>query len=338
MADLRGALVGCGFFAHNHAHAWHEVDGARIAAVCDANAERARQFAREFGIERSFSDVDAMLEATPLDYVDIVTPPTTHRAVLDLAAERGLHVICQKPMAPSLEDARAMVQACASHGVQFMVHENFRWQSPMREVLAASRNLGKPSFGRLSFCTGFDVFANQPYLAREPRLIVYDLGVHLLDLARFFMGDVEQLYCQTQKVNPAIAGEDAATIVLQMGTGATCVVEMRWGIPQAEELFPQTLVVLEGAHGSVTLGPNYAMTVVRDRAIERRTIQPQSFAWSTPPWQVVQESVVRTQQHWVDCLRERREPDTSGADNLNTLELVFAAYESADTSSVVRIT
>ena len=157
-----------------------------------------------------------------------------------------------------------MVQACENADVPFMVHENFRWQSPMRALKVAAADIGDLFFGRISFRTPYDVYANQPYLATEPRFIIADLGVHLLDLARFFFGEVEQLTCHTQSVNPRIVGEDVATILLKMRSGATCLVDCSYATKSAEDPFPQTLVHLEGTKGRARLGAIIRLTWTRD--------------------------------------------------------------------------
>ena len=337
MADLRGGLVGCGFFAANHLHGWRHVEGAEIVAVCDLTEDRAEARAKEFGIAATYSEPEAMLEAESLDFVDVVTQPDTHRPLVELAARSGVHVICQKPLAPTLDDARASVSACSEAGVRFMVHENFRWQTPMRAMKEATKGLGDLFYGRIAFRSAFDVYTDQPYLATDERFIIYDLGVHLLDLARFYMGDVKRLYCRTQRANPRIRGEDVATILLELAGGGTCVVEMSYFSKLEQELFPQSLPHLEGTEGSATMGPNYQLTRVGAEGVTRRHVPPSTFPWSTSPIEVIQESVVAIQQHWADCLRHDREPETSGEDNLKTLELVFGAYESAERGEPYRV-
>jgi predicted dehydrogenase len=270
-----------------------------------------------------------MLASESLDFVDVVTQPAAHRALVELAARHRVHAICQKPLAPSLEDARAMVAACERAGVRFMVHENFRWQTPMRALKAAAAEIGKLFFARIIWRSAEDVYKNQPYLATDPRFIVQDLGVHLLDLARFYLGEAESLFCLTQRVNPRIRAEDVATILLKMAGGAACVVELSFASRLEEELFPQTLVQLEGEAGSATLGPHYELTVVAGGRTGKRAGAPGRPSWSTPGREAIQESVLAVQRHWIECLAAGREPETSGRDNLRTLELVFGAYESA---------
>ena len=196
----RGALVGCGFFAQNHLHAWGMIEGADIVAVCDVDESRAKAYAEKFGIAKAYVDAEMMLETETPDFVDVATQPHTHLELTQLAAGHGVNIICQKPLAPSLEEAKRIVEACQN--VTFMVHENFRWQRPMLELKRAAAKLGDLFFGRVHFRSAYDVYANQPYLATDERFILYDLGVHLFDLARFFFGEADTLTCHTQRVNP----------------------------------------------------------------------------------------------------------------------------------------
>jgi D-apiose dehydrogenase len=328
---LRGGLIGCGFFASNHLNGWGEVDGADIVAVCDLDRKRAEDAAHKWEIPGIYTDPDEMLERESLDFVDIVTQPATHRELVELVARDGVDVICQKPMAPNWTDARAIVNACEKAGIRLMIHENFRWQRPMRAVKAASQHIGDLFFGQISFRSAWDVYATQPYLATDNRFIIYDLGVHLLDLARFFLGEVRQLTCRTQRVNQNIRAEDVATILLNMENGATVIVDLSYASQLDDEVFPQTLVRLEGTNGSVTLDRDYSLTVVTNDGVETSSVPPPEFAWSTPPATNIQESVVAIQQHWVDAIRGGSAIETSGKDNLRTVELVFGSYLSAET-------
>jgi predicted dehydrogenase len=237
-----------------------------------------------------------------------------------------------------MDDAHAMVRACREADIPFMVHENFRWQAPIRAVKEAARSIGNLFFGRISFRSGYDVYADQPNLATDERFIIYDLGVHLLDLARFFFGEVIQLTGRMQRVNPNIRAEDVATILLTTESGAVCIVDMSYASKLEDELFPQTLVHLEGTTGSVLMGPHFALTTTNASGTTHRLVPPHSYDWTVPPTEVVQSSVVSIQQHWVDCLRGGRQPDTSGTDNLRTLALVFAAYASAESGLPVKPT
>ncbi len=339
MADLKGGLIGCGFFAVNQMHGWRDADGASIVAICDRDPERLRIVGEQFGIEQRYLDAAEMLANEKLDFVDIATTVGSHRALVELAAANRLPTICQKPFAPTLGDAKAMVASCDRAGVPLMIHENFRWQSPIQTIKAVcdSGEIGDPFFGRISFRSGFDVFSGQPYLAEGSRFIVEDLGIHILDIARFLLGDVATITARTRRVNPRIKGEDVATMLLDHSSGATSVVDCSYATKLAVEPFPETLVDIDGTDGTLRLAQGYRLTVNGRNGTVERDVSPTLLPWASRPWHNIQESVSAIQQHWADSLKAGRETSTSGADNLKTFALVEAAYASAESGMPVRL-
>lgn len=334
----RAAVIGCGFFAQNHLHAWRDIEEVELVAVCDRDLARAEAARQRFAVPRAYTDAAAMLAAERLDFVDIVTTMPSHRALAELSARHGVPCIVQKPFAPTWEDCVAMVRACKDAGVTLMVHENFRFQAPMlavRDVLATGA-LGALTFARISFRTNYDVIAGQPYLAHEEHFIILDLGIHVLDLARVFLGEVETVYCQTQQVRPGIRGEDMATIMLRHVNGATSVVDCSYSSKVHPDPFPQTLVAIEGARGSLRVDAGFQMVVNADGVVRERDISSPLLSWTSHPWHTAQESVLNTQRHWIECLGQGRQPETTGADNLRTYGLVVAAYASASEHRAVK--
>jgi predicted dehydrogenase len=327
---LRGALIGCGFFAGNHLNAWAEVQGAEIVALCDRDPDRLAPTASAFGVARTYTDAAEMLGREKLDFVDIATTVPSHRPLVELAAGAGVHVICQKPLASSMDDARAMVAAAGAAGRTLMVHENFRWQSAIRRARDEMAAIGRPFWGRVSFRSGFDVYAAQPYLATDERFIIQDLGIHILDVARFLFGDVVSLSATTSRVNPRIRGEDVATMLLRHAGGATSVVDCSYATRLPAENFPQTLLEVDGAEGTLRLDAGYRLTVCGPGGVRELEVAPPLLPWAERPWHNIQESVLLIQQHFVECVLAGREPETSGADNVETLALVHAAYASAE--------
>lgn len=206
MKTFRGGLIGCGFFSINHLHGWRGVEGIAMTAICDHDPARLALVGAPFGIQRRYASAQDMLAGEKLDFVDIATTTPSHRALVERAARHGVAVICRKPFASSLDDPRAMIAACRSAGVALMVRENFRWQSAIRRVAEVfkSGEIGEPFWGRVSFRSAYDVFSGQPYLATGERFIIEDLGIHLLDVARFLFGDVASATARTRRINPAI--------------------------------------------------------------------------------------------------------------------------------------
>ena len=221
-----------------------------------------------------------------------------------------------------------------------MVHENFRWQPAIQAVGSAleSGAIGKPFWGRVSFRSAFDVFSGQPYLAEGDRFIVEDLGIHVLDIARFLFGDVRQLTASTTRVNPSIKGEDVATMLLRHASGMTSVVDCSYASRFPQELFPQTLIEVDGSEaGRCVSYRTIDFSFIPARAPPWRPSQCRRCNWISYPWKAIQSSVHAIQEHWVDCLRYGREPATSGRDNLQTLALVEAAYASAKMKKTIDV-
>ena len=330
-SSLRVGVIGCGFFAENHLAAWASMEGVTLATVCDLNEEKARAAAAKFGAGAAYCDAAEMLASERLDFVDIVTTMPSHAALVALAAGRGLPVVVQKPLAPSWDDCVAIVEGCEAAGVPLMVHENTRFLTPVRKAkhVIETGAIGSITWARVSFRTGHDIYGKQPYLALEESFVLLDLGVHMLDVARFLLGEVSLLYCQAQSVKTGIRGEDMATTMLRHDSGATSVVECSYASRLHPDPFPELTLQVEGTRGSLRIDPGYIMTVSAEGSATKVDVAPAIMPWSTPPWHGTQESVLRTQQHWVKSLREKTEPETSGRDSLKTYGLVFAAYGSA---------
>lgn len=339
MSDLKGALIGCGFFAVNQMHGWNGVQGATIVAICDRDPERLRIVGDQFGIERRYTDASQMFAEGGFDFVDIATTVNSHRPLVEMAAAHQVPAICQKPFAPTLADAKAMVAACKAASVPLMIHENFRWQTPIQAVrkVLESGAIGLPFWGRFSFRSGYDVFSGQPYLAEGKRFIIEDLGIHTLDIARYILGDVTSLTARTKRVNPKINGEDVATILLDHDNGATSIVDVSYATKQSIEPFPETLIEIDGTEGSIRLSQGYELLVTNAVDKVNTDVAPTLLPWASRPWHNIQESVFAIQQHWADSLKAGTETSTSGTDNLKTFALVEAAYESAATKTTVDI-
>lgn len=336
---LKGALIGCGFFAVNHLHGWRCCAGAEIVALCDSNVERLNSVGNQFGISKRYGNANEMFASEKLDFVDISTTAPSHRALVEMAASHGVAVICQKPVAPNLDDAKAMVAACADANVHFMVHENFRWRSAIQKAKAviAQGDIGEIFWGRVSFRSAYDVFSGQPYLAEGERFIVEDLGIHALDIARFLFGDVDNLNARMKRVNPNIKGEDVATMMLDHGSGVTSIVDCSYASIREVEAFPETFLEIDGTLGSLKLDQGYQLSITNKKGTSHIDVSPPLLNWASKPWHNIQESVLNIQQHWIDCLKNNREPQTSGSDNLKTFALVEAAYQSATTGQTIQI-
>jgi len=337
MTNLRFAILGTGFWAHFQLAAWQELEGVECVALYNRTRVKADALAQKFGIPQVYDTVEELLDKEQLDFVDIITDVGTHANLTHMAVERGLNVICQKPMATSLDEARSMVDICRAAQLQLLINENWRWQYPIREfkrILDEGR-IGKPFRARVHFCNSFPVFDNQPFLKELDQFILTDIGSHILDTSRYLFGDARSLYCQTTRVHPDIKGEDVATVMMQMGSNMNVVCEMSYASRTEIESFPQTYVYVEGDQGFLELGPDYKVreTTVTGTCIRQFT--PRHYQWADPAYDLVHSSIVPCQADLLKHLKGEKIAETNGDDNFKTVELVFSAYESARTGQPI---
>lgn len=336
---LRFAIFGTGFWSRYQLAAWQELPGAECVALYNRTRSKADELAREFGIAAVYDDPSALLAAEKLDFVDIISDVRTHARFTRLAADAGLDVVCQKPLAASLEDARAMADYCRRAGVRLLVHENWRWQSPLRALKAAldSGAIGVPFRGRIQYANDFPVFDNQPALRELEQFVLTDIGSHILDVARFLFGDATRLYCETQQVTEGIRGEDVATVMMTMGGGMSVVCEMSYASQLEHGRFPETYVTVEGSDGSVELGPDYWVRVTNGGRTDSKRVPPPTYAWADPAYGLVHSSIVDCNADILRALRGGAPCETSADDNLRTVELYYRAYESAAARQAISI-
>jgi predicted dehydrogenase len=325
---LRGGLIGCGFVARMHLLAWARQSAGRLAAVCDLDPAKAAAAGRAADCPH-YTDAAAMLRGERLDFVEICTPPEAHLPLTRLAAERGVHVLCQKPAAPTLADLDAMIAACDAAGVRLMIHENYRWRAwnvRLREEVLAGR-VGQPFRLGLAIhdqrCLRQYGLADQPYFATMPRLILYEIGPHAVDFARSVFGEPERVFAVTQHVGPQ-AGEDVASVRLWFPGGWAAHLDLSWATAGRNNR-PEWGVFdtwVDGDHGTLRTRPDGQLAWF-----------PANKAEEVLPVPIDADPLVAsyaaTQAHFLERLQSGEPFATDGPDTRRTMRVVFAAYESA---------
>jgi len=330
-------MFGAGFWARYQLEGWREVGGCDCVAIYNRTVTKAEKLARDFAVPGVYGDAQELLEKEKLDFIDIVTDVDRHECYVRMAAQHKLPVVCQKPLGPSLQTAEGMVGSCREAGVPLFVNENWRWQTPIRkfkEVLDRE-DIGVAFRARLDMISGFPVVRNQPFLAELEQFILTDLGSHLLDVARFLFGEAETLYCLTQRVLPNIKGENVATVLMKMGGKTAVTVNLAYAQnPLERECFPQTLIFVEGDKGSLELTKDYWIRVTTDRGTLAKRYPPPRYSWADPAYDVVHSSIVPCQANILEGLKGGK-AETTGDDNIKTVRLVFASYDSAASGKAV---
>lgn len=338
--NFRLAVIGCGFWSRFQISAWKELSGVEIVGVWNRTRSRAEILASQMSIPYVAESPESLIQTCRPDAVDIVTDVGTHAQFVRLSVNNRIPVICQKPMTTSLSEANDIVSYAASHHVPFYVHENWRWQKPIRALKKEidSGVIGRIFRARIDFVTGFPVFDNQPFLRTLPQFILTDMGSHILDVARFLFGEPASVYCCVTQIHAEIAGEDVATVVLAYENGTTVTCNLSYaGNAYEHDRFPETYILAEGSRGAIQLAPDYWLRITTSEGTFSRRIPPPRYTWADPQYDVVHASIVDCNKNLLAALRGENEAETSAADNLKTVKLVFAAYESAATRRVVEL-
>jgi predicted dehydrogenase len=315
---LKGGLIGCGFFSQNHQQAWRRIPNVEIVAASDLSLERARAAAG-----RAYRSAEEMLQSEDLDFVDIVTRSTTHLELISIAAERGLAIICQKPMAPDWETARRMVEVAETHRVRMMIHDNWRWQSWYRAAgaMIARGDIGTPrAYGfrcRLKDGVGDEPYPRQAYFRQLQRFMIDEVLVHHIDTARFLFGDIASVYAEGATRNPHLLGEDHVILTLRHVKDAMGWIEGSSFLNHHDGARTLDEATFEGESGSIRVNGQGEIWSGDEKL------------WGDPGVGYRGDSVYATQAHFIDCLQTGRSFETEARDYLEkTFAVVEAAYAS----------
>lgn len=331
-------LVGTGFWSEKHLLAWQRIPNVQIAALCNRSKEKLLHRAEAFGVpeQACFLHLEEMLEQADIDIVDIVTGPETHLEFVQKAAAAGKHIMCQKPFATSLEEAKQMVEFARMAGVRLMVTENWRWLEPFQIIkrVLESGALGTLLTARYTHSDFYtmrmepDRALPQPFFRDMPRLIFYEMGAHWFDTWRYLFGHPSRLYAETRRLSPYIVGEDSGVVILGYdrfyGT-----LDMSWATrrelrgPLEDTIKAHNLesLLIEGDNASLRYDVTGKIVLIDHRGVETIVASTTELDHA--------ESHYRLQTHFIQCLDTGDEFQTSGEDNLRTLELIFSTYESA---------
>ena len=337
---MKGVSVGAGYFARFQCEAWTRIPEVTMTAMCDHVEAKARELMAEYNVPRYYSSWKEMIETEKPDFIDIVTPPGTHEEICAFAAERGVHIVCQKPLAPTYEASSRIVDNATKAGVRFMVHENWRWQPWYRKIreIRDSGLLGDFTYLYFRMRMG-DGWGERAYLDRQPffrdyeRLLVYETGVHFIDTFRFLLGEVEEVYANLRRLNPVIKGEETGQVFFRFTSGATAIWDAnRYNeveSPSPRYTFGELRIDAMNGHLAMDTTANIRLKLLGEPGYD--VDYPRSTA------NFAGDCVYATQRHFVDCLLTEAEFETNGPDYLKTLAVVEAIYESAAARQPVKV-
>lgn len=340
-AVLNFALVGCGRIAKRHSEllGLNQIKGARLAAVCDVDAEKAKAFGDKFRVPYYTNAEEMARREKGLDALSILTPSGLHAELVRALAPYKKHLVVEKPMALTLNDADDMIRLCSENGVKLFVIKQNRFNVPVMKLRQAveSGRFGKPVLGtvRVRWCR-----TQEYYDAADWRgTWALDGGVfanqasHHVDLLEWMMGEVESVFAKTATILVDIETEDTGVAVLKFRNGALGVIEATTAT-RPKDL--EGSISILGERGTVEIG-GFAVNQMKvwqfvDQKDEDREVLEK---FSVNPPNVYGFGHQMYYEHVVDCIVNDKKALVDGFEGRKSLELISAIYESVETGKEV---
>jgi UDP-N-acetyl-2-amino-2-deoxyglucuronate dehydrogenase len=337
---LKFALVGCGRISKRHAEllGHGEITGAGLAAVCDIVPEKASKLGEQFGVP-AFDDMHAMMKAVQPDVVVVLTESGNHAKHVIELAPYGKHIVVEKPMALTLDDADAMIAACQSAGVKLFVVKQNRFNVPVqkaREAMEAGR-FGKMVMGtvRVRWCRPQAYYDQDPWRGTWAMDggVLTNQASHHVDLLEWMMGDVDSVFAMTRTALVDIEAEDTAVVVLKFRSGALGVIEATTAV-RPKDL--EGSLSLLGSEGTVEIG-GFAVNEMKHWNFTKPEEGDGEVmtTYSVNPPNVYGFGHQAYYDHVVDCLANNGRHLVDGLQGRKSLELINAIYESVETGREV---
>lgn len=323
-------IVGAGIFGRRHAQAYTGHPDARLLAICDIQRDRAEALSAQFG-GTVYTDVASMLLHPGLEAVSVVTPDQSHREVAVAAAQAGKHLLVEKPLATTVEDAQAIIDAATRNGVRLMVDFHNRWNPPFcaaRDAIKADQ-IGRVKYVYMRLHNAITVPAEMLRWSGGSSVIWF-LGSHCLDLLRWLLdAEVERVSAVAGSgvlTAQGIKTDDYVVATLEFSGGAKATLEHCWILPPGGPAIKDFKCEIIGERGAIYIDTshNESLVIAHPKGIN----YPDLFAAPLVGGRV-DGFVMKSIWHFVECVRDRRDPGVTGADGLRVTEAGVAILNSA---------
>lgn len=341
MGRVRVGVVGLGIMGRVHTRAYRSHPDAEVVAVCDIDKVKAEAFAKEFSVKKVYTDFREMAEDPELEAVSVTTPDFMHKDPVIAFAEAGKDVLCEKPLATSVSDAKAMVEVARKSGVKLMVAFHNRWSPPyaLLKSRADSGELGEPVYAYARLCD--TIYVPTKMLSWASRSsVIWFLGSHVVDLVRWIFGkEAVKVYCVKGEgvlKNMGVNTEDFFHYLVEFKGGAIASFENSWILPETMPSIVDFASKFVFTRGCVYIDTHHhqAMQVYTLEKSEK----PDLFGGPIEIHNRLVGFNVRTVWHFVDCIVNDKQPISTGEDGLAVTRIIEGALRSASTGKPVTLT
>lgn len=337
---LKFGLVGCGRIAKRHSEllGHGQIDGAELSAVCDPQGDRAKIFGERFNVPW-FTDMHEMMKTVALDAVSVLTPSGMHADNVVKLAPYGKHIVVEKPMALTLADADAMIEACQKSGSRLFVVKQNRFNVPvvkLREALDAGR-FGKIFLGtvRVRWCRPQAYYDQDAWRGtwEQDGGVLTNQASHHIDLLEWMMGSVESVFAKSMTALAKVETEDTAVVILKFKSGAMGAIEATTAT-RPKDL--EGSISILGEEGTVEIG-GFAVNELKIWNFKKAEPYDGKMLkdFSVNPPNVYGFGHQAYYEHVVDCIERGVPVRVDGAEGRKSLQLITAIYESIETGREV---
>ena len=324
------AIIGAGKWSENHLAGWQAQPGVNITWVVRSTAEAAQQRATQWGIPNWSTNYKEVVARDDVHIADILLPHDLHAEAACYALAHGKDVVLEKPLAPTLREARKIAEATRAHKRKVMISENWVYSTWVQKAhgILANGDIGTPFLVRSNmdmdvraYFTGLDWKFDQ---SRMGGGALMDGGIHAVSAARYLMGEIREVSASmdTYGFHEIAPMEDTIILLLGFESGAKGVMAVTW-IAQRER--PRTEFVILGTKGTLEFD-----THARQFFLTREGSRCEQFNLQAS------RGFVEQMTHFLECVREDRQPITSPDEQIGSLKAVLAAYRSAETGRTIR--
>jgi predicted dehydrogenase len=337
---LKFALVGCGRIAKRHSEllGLNQIKDASLVAVCDIIEEKAKAIGDRFNVPY-YTDMDEMMQNEDIDVVSVLTESGNHAKHVINLAKYGKHIIVEKPMALTIDDADEMILACHKNNCRLFVVKQNRFNVPvikLREALEAGR-FGKLFMGtvRVRWCRTQEYYNQASWRGTWAMDggVLTNQASHHVDLLEWMMGKVDSVYAKGIQALADIEAEDTAAVVLKFRNGALGIIEATTAVRPKD--LEGSLSIL-GEKGSVEIG-GFAVNKMIHWQFSKELPEDKEVLekYSVNPPNVYGFGHQAYYEHVVDCILNDKPALVDGIEGRKSVELISAIYESMETRKEV---
>ncbi len=340
MRNLRIALVGCGRISKRHSELLgnNQIKGAELAAVCDISENKAKIIADNFKVPY-YTDMHLMMQKEEIDIIAVLTESGNHAQHVIELAKYGKHIIVEKPMALTLDDADEMIKTCLENKIKLFVVKQNRFNVPVQKLRQAleSNRFGKLVLGtiRVRWCRTQDYYDLEPWRGTWAMDggVLANQASHHIDLLEWMMGDVKSVFAKSMTALVNIEAEDTALVLLTFRNGAMGVIEATTASRPKD--IEGSISVL-GENGTVEIG-GFAVNQMKVWNFYDKNADDEEILtkYSVNPPNVYGFGHQAYYEHVVDCIKNDQKQLVDGFVGRKSLELISAIYESIETGKEV---